>query len=115
MFLLYTSHFYQIKLFLDIIKEVIELLEEILSPDNICDLLGFCSYTTPTLTSNYVKAVLQLALSKISSSSVRDLRMMVLNTTNSELKDVESNLDKVEDMLNDFCEALGHRVQQVKR
>lgn len=51
---------------------------------------------------------MHFALSKNSSSSLRNFCMMVFNTTDSELKDVKN-------MLNNVCDALEDMAKQVKR
>lgn len=100
------------KLILNQIKQIIEWLEEQLTPTDICIKLGFCNNTMATLTYDYVKTQLQHLLGKSSSTTLCDMCMMVVEMVDSKLEDFESNLENIEAELNDVCDALGEDLAQ---
>ena len=103
-------HFFQCKLILDELNQIIQWIEEQLTPTDICERLGFCNKTSmAVVVSHYDRG----ELGNTNSSTLCDICMMVVNAVENLLKTFDNNLQEVEDELNEVCDALGELADQV--
>ncbi|XP_028392521.1 prosaposin-like [Dendronephthya gigantea] len=100
------------KLILKEIKQIIEWIEQKLTPEDICERLGFCNKTitshVETLTESYGVS------SRSSTLGLCDMCMMVMNTVDKFLGNFINTLDEIEDELNAYCSVFGVLADQCK-
>ena len=85
------------------INQIIQWLEEELTPTDICIRLGFCNKTAINkLVTDYTAMQLHK-----NSSDICDMCKMVVSKLNDLLKNVDKKLNDLKDTLDGMCDDLG--------
>ena len=97
------------KVILAEIKQIIEWIEQQLTPTDICERLGFCNKTIALVVSDFSRAQLSG-----NSSTLCNVCMMIVSAVDGLFENVVNKLQMVEDELNEVCDAMGDLADQCK-